>query len=107
MSDPRIAKGKGATGVFGHLLMTAMCDHTLFPHSLTFIPTFFSLPDTPSSSNWDDDDVTPPMKSSWDLPTPLRTDERDDASEHSFSKSQRSSRDRDRDKLVFTLQKSF
>ena len=35
------------------------------PNLLICMPT-----DTPSSSNWDEDDVTPPKKSSWDLPTP-------------------------------------
>ena len=56
--------------------------------------------DSPSRTTWDDDDFTPPMKSSWDLPTPLRSDmEREEWSERGgSSRGQRSSRDRDFDR---------
>lgn len=40
--------------------------------------------DTPSRSAWDDDDdITPPKKSSWDLPTPRTGSRKDDFSERS------------------------
>lgn len=47
--------------------------------------------DTPSKSVWDEDDFTPPMKSSWDLPTPQHSNaDREEGS----SRGHRSSRDR-------------
>ena len=57
--------------------------------------------DTPSRTNWEDDeDVTPLKRSSWDLPTPAMS-RRDDDSVRSY----RSSRDSDRryQQLFITL----
>lgn len=53
-----------------------------------------SILDTPSRSSWDEDDVTPPKKSSWDLPTPLRPDEEKDNWSDRSSDSRHSTRDK-------------
>ncbi|XP_071092501.1 pre-mRNA-splicing factor ATP-dependent RNA helicase PRP16-like [Haliotis cracherodii] len=57
--------------------------------------------DTPSRSNWDDDDVTPLKRSAWDLPTPSQSELDRDSSERSFKSSRdwdRSERGRDWDR---------
>lgn len=54
--------------------------------------------DTPSRSNWEDDeDVTPLKRSSWDVPTPSPS-RRDDDSERSYRSSRDFKSDRRRDK---------
>ncbi|XP_076470815.1 pre-mRNA-splicing factor ATP-dependent RNA helicase PRP16-like [Babylonia areolata] len=64
--------------------------------------------DTPSSSAWDDDDVTPPMKSSWDLPTPLRSNaDREQSSERSTFRSERSLWDKHSDRSAHRDKASF
>ena len=57
---------------------------------------FYFTIDTPSRSNWDeDDDLTPLKKSVWDLPTPSPSRESDpDFSERSFKNSSRRGQDR-------------
>lgn len=56
----------------------------------------YKTKDTPSRTSWDDDDdITPPKKSAWDLPTPTPSELRGDRSERR-DRSHRSSRDKER-----------
>lgn len=68
------------------------CTEKVTPPSPILSPHNAPSADTPSISNWeDDDDVTPPKKSAWDLPTPRSSSGRE--YDRSDRKSHRSFRD--------------